>query len=313
VTDGTSRAAVERVWARVLADPRPALEHDLSPSDLHTLLMSLSQTRATAVTPARLMQRWQRNRYVQPASSDPRQVWRVEMRLWDLLPEEFGRVDLSPVAPLGTCSAVAPVDQHWVISTTRDGEVISDPTNVLAIEAALRRKRNPAQTVTLAACHRVIRAQPFEGEGLLQHFRIFTLLSSGRDRGSGSTETAMLVSHLRFWLHAITDLAPATPVRAEFTAFDSPVLGERFRDTVLGALRPLPELASVGEDPSRERARGYYKSGAIRLTVEGSTEVKEIGDGGFTDWTAKLMADDKERCLISCIATERLTAHASHH
>jgi hypothetical protein len=33
----------------------------------------------------------------------------------------------------------------------------------------------------------------------------------------------------------------------------------------------------------------------------------EIGDGGFTNWTAQLTADAKERCLISCVATERLT------
>jgi len=31
------------------------------------------------------------------------------------------------------------------------------------------------------------------------------------------------------------------------------------------------------------------------------------GDGGFTGWTTALTADAKERCLISCIATERLT------
>ncbi len=52
---------------------------------------------------------------------------------------------------------------------------------------------------------------------------------------------------------------------------------------------------------------GYYSSGAMRLEAGGV----EIGDGGFTDWTAKLMADKKERCLISCIATERLAALAT--
>jgi hypothetical protein len=37
----------------------------------------------------------------------------------------------------------------------------------------------------------------------------------------------------------------------------------------------------------------------------------ELGDGGLTTWTAQLMHDAKERCLVSCIATERLTALAS--
>ena len=34
----------------------------------------------------------------------------------------------------------------------------------------------------------------------------------------------------------------------------------------------------------------------------------EIGDGGFTDWTAQLNNDAKERCLTSCVSTERLAA-----
>lgn len=37
----------------------------------------------------------------------------------------------------------------------------------------------------------------------------------------------------------------------------------------------------------------------------------EVGDGGFTDWTAQLLGDAKERCLISCVSTERLAALAA--
>ena len=32
----------------------------------------------------------------------------------------------------------------------------------------------------------------------------------------------------------------------------------------------------------------------------------EIGDGGFVGWTAELISDAKERCLISCVAPETL-------
>jgi hypothetical protein len=252
------------------------------------------------------MHRWQEDRFVQPAASDPRAVWRIEARLWDLLPTTFVGVDLSPVAPLGTCSAVAPVDQHRVISTIRGNEVVSDPTNVLALEAARRRKQSPAQVVHLAACHRVIRAQPFHGAGLFQHFRMFVVLSSGRDRGSGSIEAAMLTSHLQFWVHALTELLPDSRVYAQLAAFNSPVLSERLDDTVLPALQPWPERVTMALDPHRQRGRGYYSTGAIRLAIGDSGQSDEVGDGGFTDWTAQLMADAKERCLISCVATERL-------
>ncbi|GHJ16041.1 hypothetical protein TPA0908_40360 [Micromonospora sp. AKA38] len=36
--------------------------------------------------------------------------------LWRLLPDRFVGVELSPVAPLGTCSALGPVDQHRVFT-----------------------------------------------------------------------------------------------------------------------------------------------------------------------------------------------------
>jgi hypothetical protein len=82
---------------------------------------------------------------------------------------------------------------------------------------------------------------------------------------------------------------------------------------VVGALEPLLGQSTVREGPTRQRARGYYQAGAIRIGVERNSQLVEIGDGGFTDWTAKLMADNKERCLISSIATERVTALATRN
>ncbi len=101
-----SSAAIERVWGKALMDPRSALEDHLVPSDLTTLLWSVSRARAATVTPARLMHRWDEDPYVQPAPGDPRRIWKVESRLWDLLPERFAGVDLSPVTPLGPYSAL---------------------------------------------------------------------------------------------------------------------------------------------------------------------------------------------------------------
>ena len=297
-------AAVERVWARVSDDPRRSLEELLDPSDLHSLLMEVSRVRASAVTPSRLMQRWANDRFVQPSPHDPRRTWRIESRMWEMLPDDFDGIELSPVTPLASCSAVALVDQDRVISTGRGTEVVSDPTNVLALEAARRRKLDPTRPVHLAACHRVVRAQPFHGPGMFQHFRLFALVSSDRDRGSGSTEAEMLIRHLQFWIRALTDIAPGHSVTAEFSPFDTPVLQERFDDTVLPALQPVPHQVRVNTDPTRERARAYYSLGAIRIEAGPA----EIGDGGFTDWTATLMGDRKERCFISCASTERLSA-----
>jgi hypothetical protein len=295
----------------VTEGPRHALEGGLSPADLQTLLLDVSRRRAAAVTPARLMSRWRQDRYVRLAGSDPRLVWQLESRLWGLLPNEFTGVDLSPVAPLGACSALGPVSQDRVISTVRGSEVVSDQTNVLALEAALRRQKSGAPTVNLASCHRVLRGQPFDAPGMYQHFRLFALVSSARDRGSATTEAALLTAHLRFWSRALSELLPAGAVTIGFTVFGFPPLAERIGDTVLPALQPLPGTVKVEEDPGRERARGYYERGAIRIDVAVGAHAQEVGDGGFTDWTARLLNDAKERCLISCVSTERLTALAS--
>jgi hypothetical protein len=199
---------------------------------------------------------------------------------------------------LGTCAAVAEVDQNRVLSTARSTEVVSDATNVLALEAAVRRQRGQG-VVQLAACHRVLRTQPFVAPGLA-HFELFSLVSSARDRGSARTEAALLVEHLSFWSQVIRELLGGAG-RIELTVLD-PALGDRMADTV----RPALPDSRLADAPQRTRAIGYYRSAAFTIRAGDGSEV-EIGDGGFTAWTAALLADAKERCLISCISTERLS------
>jgi hypothetical protein len=296
----------DRAWRQLEAAPRAALEHDLSQPDLQTLLLDVTRQRAAAVAPAGLMRRWRQDRYVTPSASDPRAVSRTEARLWELLPAEFTGIELSPVTPLGTCAALGPVSQNRVISTIRGSEVVSDPTNVLALEAAWRRRAAAAgaEPVHLACCQTVLRAQPFDGPALFQHFRLFALVTSARDRGSAATEAGLLTAHLKFWAAALADLAQGRQSTLTYTVFGFPPLAERVKDTVLPAIRPLPDTVTLAEDPDRQHGRGYYERGAIKLYVDGM----EVGDGGFTDWTARLNNDAKERCFTSCLSTGRLAA-----
>ena len=301
-------SASERVWRRLEAAPRTSLTRDLSQADLQTLLLDVTRGRAADVTPARLMRRWRQDRYVEPAASDPRKVSRAEAGLWALLPGEFAGLTLSPVTPLGTSTALGPVSQNRVISTIRGSEVVSDPTNVLALEAALRRRTAKPATypVHLAACHTVLRGQPFEAPGVFQHFRMFALVSSARDRGSAATEADLLTAHLSFWIAAMAALVPRGRATVSYTVLDFPPLAQRVTDTVLPSLDPLPGNVTIEEDPDRQHGRGYYQRGAIKIYAGG----QEIGDGGFTDWTARLNNDAKERCFTSCLSTERLAALA---
>jgi hypothetical protein len=238
------------------------------------------------------MQRWREDRFVQPSTSDPRELVKAQAMLWERLPERFKGVELSPVTPLGTCSAVATVNQNKVVSTVRGTEVASDPTNELALEAAVRRRAGQAR-VDLAACQRVVRAQVVDGPGLVAHFQLFALVSSARDTGSGRVEAAMLLDHLSFWADVLGERA-----RLTFTTH-APSVRERIEDTVRPALK-----ADFTEEPQRTKGANYYAGTALGINCGDA----EVGDGGFTRWTAELLGDAKERCLISCVATERLTA-----
>ena len=279
--------AEQKIWRALPAGAAEAIA-GLSGSQLQTLLLSVARDRAAQVRPADLVRRWRQDRFVRPAATDPRAVSEAESRLWALLPDDVDRVQLSPVVPLGTCTAVAPQSQNRIVTATRPVEVLSDPTNALAIEAASRRDHR--DEVHVAAAHQVLRAQVF-GPGMGAHFRLFALVSSARDTGSGRTEAHLLARHLAYWERV---LVPVAGARLEYTIFDSPVLRERFAGL---------DSRLLAEDPHRERGRGYYTGAALRLTAGDNAE---LGDGGFTTWTAQLRSDAKERCLISCISVERL-------
>lgn len=154
----------------------------------------------------------------------------------------------------------------------------------------------------LAACHRQLRTQPMGGASA--HFRLLTLVSSARDRGSGETEADLLTRHLRICRDVLDEAVPGLATTIEISAW-SPVLADRVADRVRPALGSVHRVALV-DVPERTRARGYYADLALRIEVSGPDGPVEIGDGGLTGWTATLTDNRKERCLVSCVSTERL-------
>ena len=118
----------------------------------------------------------------------------------------------------------------------------------------------------------------------------------------------MLVKHLRFWGEAVPALVDHEVV-VDLTVIDDAALGERIRDTV----QPQLQALHLRDSPGRTQGIGYYRSAAFKIILcsDDGTE-SELGDGGFTAWTATLTADAKERCLISCVSSERLAQLAKH-
>jgi len=74
---------------------------------------------------------------------------------------------------------------------------------------------------------------------------------------------------------------------------------------VLGRLRDEFPEAAFRVNQQRLEGLGYYRSFTLRISPQAPDGRRyAIVDGGFTDWTARLLGNRKERLLISGIGSE---------
>jgi hypothetical protein len=272
----------------------------LSGSDFASVMLEVVRRRAARETPASVLRRYQRDRFVRPGSTSWRSGRRAEDLLLGGLPADVEVVTLAPLVPLGTHSALGTVSQHKIVTAIRACEVAADPTNALALEAAVRRARPAAAIVRLAAIQRVVRAQRFPA-GWSAHFNLFAMVTAGRDQGSYRFEQAALAEHLRF---AVAGLRAAN-LRAQVALTPLSEAGERMAAAAAAELAAGP--ADIVMDHDRAAGRSYYRDVCFKVNaLVAGAPVAEIGDGGFTDWTARLRASTKERLLISGYGLDRL-------
>ena len=117
----------------------------LPPTDLQSLLIAVHRRAAARCGPRTCSPGSSRDAFARPADGDPRTLAEVERIALDALPDGCEPLALAPVCPLGTVSAITPLDQRRVLATDRRLEVLADPTNVLALEAARRRRPSPRE------------------------------------------------------------------------------------------------------------------------------------------------------------------------
>jgi hypothetical protein len=256
------------------------------------------------------LRRYQDSRFVALARTDPRTLLALDRLAFDVAAPTFEPVELSPVAPLGTVSVLTGLDQNVAVATVRNTEVASDSTNVMALECARRRRAAPEHVVRLCATHRLLRGQHFHDPTLSAHFRLFGLCTAGRDRGSWAFELESLVEHMGVYLRLLGRLPelglPELRSRVALTPLDGGPSAEAVRETVIERLERKFQ-ADVWLDAERTAGRGYYRAVSFRISaVAGDGPELGLVDGGFTDWTQQLLADRKERLLISGVGTERL-------
>jgi len=352
--------------AAAIGVPRLAdiLAKDLSGSDLQSLLLHVFQGRAGGLRERDLMVASERA-LVAPSRVSARRLNQFDQVAFAVA-GSFEALDLSPVAPLGLNHVLGEIDQNNVLTTIRNAEVLGDPTPALALECARRRKDvelRAGGAVRLCASARVIRLQPFDFPGYTPHFRLFALVTAGRDRGSDAFEIEHLGEHIRFYLElcralngigfslasplveisdaaVVQDLLSAagvsleevrTTIRAHKPGESERFLAERgisLPEAVEDPAREVPGvdarhcLARVKTDvfdalaPEFPEARfrfnlarleglGYYRGLCLRISpLAPDGNRYPVVDGGFTDWTARLLQDRKERLLATGIGTE---------
>ncbi len=261
----------------------------LAPADLRSLLLEVARRRAEGLSPAEVLRQYREDRFVRPSGVDAARLRHVEQLAVEALPERFEVLELSPVAPFGAVAALAGLSQNLSVSTVRGSEVMSDSTNVLALECTLRRRAG-APLVRLCAFGRMLRGQTYPDPALAAHFALLGLCTAGRGTAGHGFEAAALGEHLGFYVRLLASLGIEADVR--LTPLDK-------------ALRPVLErFRGARIDDARTSGRSYYTGASFAIDAGGVNLV----DGGFTDWTQRLLSDRRERLLISGVGTERLAA-----
>jgi len=292
---------MERTWSRasIGAVDYTALATGLAATELWSLLMDVIERRTEQRTAADVRRQWHRDRFVQPSQIDQRTFNVLDGHLLSVA-SAFEAVELSPLAPLGTCSTTALVGQNKIVSTIRGTEVVSDPTNVLALECAGRLSADPHSIVRLATSHRCVRAQPYPKEpGFAAHFRLFSLATAGHEIKDHGLIVQALTEHIETHLAGLARLEehgydfPHRRVRV-LASPACEALGRR----VASGVRDAPVLTETLD-------HDYYHGLRFMIDAVGpGGERIPLIDGGAFDWLGKLLANRKIIYVASALGSQ---------
>jgi hypothetical protein len=276
-----------------------ALARGLPASEVWSLLLNAIRERAEQRTAGALAQQWENDRFVQLSYIDQRTLLDLDSHLLAAA-HEFEAVELSPLAPLGTSSSVALTTQNRVVSTVRGTEVVSDPTNVLALESARRLREDQTRIVRFCTSHRCVRAQEVpKAPGFAAHFRMFCMTTAGHERKDQAFVTDALTHHIGTQLLALD--------RLEQHGYRFP--NRRLRLLSSEEREPLAKriaAAIEGVPVSMERLEQRYYDG-LRFMISAHTLAGDdipLIDGGAFDWLHTLAANRKLVFVASAIGSQ---------
>ncbi len=262
------------------------LASGLTGSELHSLLLDVMRHRAASRSPKDVLAQYQRDPFCAPASVDLRASRVVDSHFLEAA-RDFEAIELSPLAPLGACSSVALTAQNRVLSALRSTEVVSDPTNVLALECAARMRRRPNAVCHFATSQRVVRAQAAPKlPGHTQHFRIFALASGGAELKDHAFTFDTVLLHVRTMLRGLALL------EQNGFGFGQP----RVKVFAIAAKQHLCDriVQALGAGAEPCLLEHPYYSGGIRFQIwvsPGGEPALPLIDGGTFDWLANLSSN----------------------
>ncbi|HYC84813.1 MAG TPA: hypothetical protein VEB86_06305 [Chryseosolibacter sp.] len=299
-------------FERILKTTGAAIEAlgRLSLSDLNSALMEVFRVKSRGRTAAKVMRDYLSNRFVIPSALDPVSFAASEAKLLAIAHAHgFQPLILSPLAPFGTCAISGFADQNKIVTALRGTEVVADATNVLALEAAIRRKENHKTDTDLHLCssHRHVRGQSFPmGKGFTAHFQVFCAVSAGKDTGSFGFEKRALLKHLELHTAFVLDQTPFRDIRITIKAIREKDVENTMAHTVFAHIESHLRREHVSlafEDVPVDDHRYYDRLRFSIDVIHGGTTFN-IGDGGTVRWAQMLTGNHKERMLTSGIGTE---------
>jgi hypothetical protein len=228
----------------------------------------------------------------------------MEEAFIDAVPKSWDWVVPSPLVPVGTHMTLGRISQDWVVTTVRPNEV-AVPTVSLALEAAAARSdtsiRRTAAPQRLATIQRILRGQLYASPEAFTHFSIFALVTAGRSQPGERSDVEALEEQLRIYANALSRFSES--VEFVLSTADTSAgrrLIENVRQRWDGSKGVL-----VSVDPLRISEQRYYRRACFKVNAVIGRELIEIADGGFTDWTERLLGDRHERLLISGAGLDR--------
>jgi hypothetical protein len=299
-------SAIDRVVKKV-GDPDVVrkLASELTAPDFTTLMMAVAAERASHVRGSDVLARYRSDRFSRPGTVQFRLLRDIEDLFIRAVPENWDFVVPSPLVPFGTHVALGEISQDWVVTTIRPHEAAADPTVALALEAAARRRDSSArrneEPQRLATIQRIVRAQLYQSPKSFSHFSIFALATAGRSRPREEFDPVALNEHLAICVAALSKVAESVEIILSTADTRS---GRELVDAVRDRWLERPDVA-VTEDPERFPRQRYYRRACFKINAVIGTETVEIGDGGFTDWTERMLDDRHERLLISGVGLDR--------